>query len=66
MRVECITGIATNFCLWSGDSDFADTLKTLLDEKTSKRIGMAIVIASELNGVRSRGLEIFDVGNCEN
>lgn len=33
MRVECITGKAGSFCLWSGDSDFADTLKTLLLRK---------------------------------
>ena len=62
MRVECITGIATNFCLWSGDSDFADTLKTLLDEKKRVSVfGTARVIASELNELRSRGLQIFDV-----
>jgi uncharacterized LabA/DUF88 family protein len=62
MRVECITGKTQSFCLWSGDSDFADTLKTLLDEKRIVSVfGTARVIASELNELRSRGLRIFDV-----
>ena len=62
MRVDCITGKAQAFCLWSGDSDFADTLKTLLAEKKKVGVfGTARVIASELNELRSNGLQIFDV-----
>jgi uncharacterized LabA/DUF88 family protein len=62
MRVECITGTAESFCLWSGDSDFADTVKKLLDEKKKVSVfGTARVIASELNELRPRGLQIFDV-----
>ena len=62
MRVECITGKAGSFCLWSGDSDFADTLKTLLAEKKKVSVfGTSRVIASELNELRAHGLKIFDV-----
>ena len=50
------------FCLWSGDSDFADTIKDLLkDNKKVCVFGTAKGIASELNQLKSSGLEIFDV-----
>jgi uncharacterized LabA/DUF88 family protein len=50
------------FSLWSGDSDFADTLNCLISE--GKRIsifGTATRIASELNELKSKGVAIFDL-----
>jgi len=62
MRVECITGATESYCLWSGDSDFSDTLQKLLAEKKQVSVfGTARVIASELNDLRPKGLKIFDV-----
>jgi uncharacterized LabA/DUF88 family protein len=62
MRVAHLMKKASSFCLWSGDSDFADTVKELInDKKTVSVFGTARVIASELNELKSRGLEIFDI-----
>lgn len=50
------------FVLWSGDSDFADPLEKLL--KAGKKVvlfGTAGRISSELNALREKGLQIFDV-----
>lgn len=62
MRVAHLMNKASSFCLWSGDSDFADTLKELLNDKKQVSVfGTARVIASELSELRSRGLQIFDI-----
>jgi uncharacterized LabA/DUF88 family protein len=62
MRVAHLMHKSDSFCLWSGDSDFADTVRELLNDKKQVSIfGTARVIASELNELRSRGLEIFDI-----
>jgi uncharacterized LabA/DUF88 family protein len=62
MRVAHLMNKATSFCLWSGDSDFADTVRELLNDKKQVSVfGTARVIASELNELRNRGLEIFDI-----
>jgi uncharacterized LabA/DUF88 family protein len=62
MRLDHSLKRADNFCLWSGDSDFADPLVELLnDHKKVCVIGTARMIASELNELKSRGLQIFDV-----
>lgn len=59
MRVE---GRAKCFCLWSGDSDFADTLNYLISEgKRVSIFGTAKRIASELNELKSKGVTIFDI-----
>jgi uncharacterized LabA/DUF88 family protein len=59
MRVETR---ATCFSLWSGDSDFADTLNYLIS--AGKRVnifGTAGRIASELNALKAKGVAIFDI-----
>ncbi len=51
-----------NFILWSGDSDFADPIKQLLNDK--KRVVLfatARKVVMELNDLRSNGLFIFDI-----
>lgn len=62
MQVDHLMGRANAFCLWSGDSDFADTICMLLgQQKTVSVFGTGRVIASELNELRPKGLKIFDV-----
>ncbi len=53
---------AEGFCLWSGDSDFADPLLHLLKKKkkvsvfaTSRRV------SAEMNELRQKGLFIYDI-----
>lgn len=59
MRVE---QRAKCFSLWSGDSDFADTLNFLISEgKRVSVFGTAKRIASELNQLKSKGVTIFDI-----
>jgi uncharacterized LabA/DUF88 family protein len=50
------------FILWSGDSDFHDPIKELLDK--GKRViifASARLVSSELNDLRKQGLMIFDI-----
>lgn len=62
MRIDHLLKRADKFCLWSGDSDFADPLTELLDDhKRVCVIGTARFIASEINELKSKGLQIFDV-----
>jgi uncharacterized LabA/DUF88 family protein len=62
MRMDNHLGKCNNFCLWSGDSDFADPLRCLLgDMKKVIIFGAGGRIASELSDLRSQGLEIFDI-----
>ena len=51
-----------NFILWSGDSDFADSIKQLLEDG-KKVVLFATVrkVASELNELQEKGLFIFDI-----
>jgi uncharacterized LabA/DUF88 family protein len=59
MRVE---KRAKSFCLWSGDSDFADTLNYLISEGMRISVfGTAKRIASELNELKSKGVTIYDL-----
>ena len=62
MRLDNQSGRARSFCLWSGDSDFHDPLTELLHahRKTSV-VGTARHIAAEINGLKSKGLRIFDL-----
>jgi uncharacterized LabA/DUF88 family protein len=62
MLVAHHLGEADSFCLFSGDGDFADALNTIL--KTQKRatvFGTARYIASELNALQAKGLQIVDI-----
>jgi uncharacterized LabA/DUF88 family protein len=62
MRIDHFLKRADNFCLWSGDSDFSDPLIELLnDHKKVCVVGTARMIASEINELKARGLQIFDV-----
>ena len=56
-----------NFILWSGDSDFADPVKQLLDdEKKVVLFATARKVSRELNELRSSGLLIFDIQKIRN
>jgi uncharacterized LabA/DUF88 family protein len=62
MRLDDRLKKCDNFCLWSGDSDFADPIKCLLkDKKKVIVLGTGGKIAYEINDLRTAGLEIFDV-----
>ena len=62
MRVDNLTTKVDTFVLWSGDSDFADPLKNLLDEgKNVILFATAGRISKELNLLRKHGLIIVDV-----
>jgi uncharacterized LabA/DUF88 family protein len=53
---------ADHFVLWSGDSDFADPIRQLLnDGKTVVLFVTARKVAWELNELRGTGLWIFDI-----
>jgi uncharacterized LabA/DUF88 family protein len=62
MRIALELGKADNFCLFSGDSDFADPITVILNAKKQASVfGTARHIASELNALKTRGLKIVDV-----
>lgn len=62
MRLACQLGEADSFCLFSGDSDFADPIEVILNGKKKVGVfGTAKHIASELNALKKNGLEIVDV-----
>ncbi|MCF7795120.1 NYN domain-containing protein [Patescibacteria group bacterium] len=55
------------FILWSGDSDFYDPIKQLLDD--DKRVilfATARCVSSELNKLKDHGLKIFDIQKIRN
>ena len=50
------------FALWSGDSDFSDTISRLLSLGNKVYLfATAGRIAKELDGLKTKGLEIFDI-----
>ena len=56
-----------NFALFSGDSDFADPVKQLLDDgKKVVLFATARRIAAELNDLQNNGLIIYDVQKVRN
>lgn len=62
MQVDHLKDGIDTFVLWSGDSDFADPIKTLLN--ASKKVVLfatAGKIARELNDLVQHGLFIFDI-----
>ena len=62
MLLDYHSATVDNFILWSGDSDFYDPLKQLLEDK--KRVMLfatARKVARELNELRTKGLFIFDI-----
>lgn len=51
-----------NFILWSGDSDFEDPVRQLLNDKKKVILfATARKVAKELDALRSKGLVIFDI-----
>lgn len=51
-----------NFVLWSGDSDFEEPIRQLLeDNKKVVLFATARRVATELNNLRPKGLTIFDI-----
>ena len=62
MLLDAERNNAEVFVLWSGDSDFADSLMRLL--KMGKKVVLCATagrISSELNALRKEGLKIFDI-----
>jgi len=60
-------GGVDNFILWSGDSDFADPVKQLLDDgKKVFLFATARKVSKELNDLRKSGLLIFDIQKIRN
>jgi uncharacterized LabA/DUF88 family protein len=61
LRVAHLLKKTESFCLWSGDSDFADPLREVLnDGKDACVIAPSGRISSELNALRVNNLKIID------
>lgn len=67
MLLDCERNNAQTFVLWSGDSDFADSIQKLLAAgmevflfATTKRIAREL---EDLNEIKENGLHIFDVAD---
>ena len=67
MLLDCGRNNVDTYILWSGDSDFYDPIKQLLDNKknvalfaTSRRV------SKELNKLKSNGLFVFDIQKIRN
>lgn len=51
-----------HYSIWSGDSDFADPIASLLDQGHTVTVFCTSgIVARELNELRARGLKVFDV-----
>lgn len=58
---------AGTYVLWSGDSDFADPVSQLLEDgKKVILFATARKVSAELNDLRTRGLQIFDIQKIRN
>jgi len=67
MRVDHLTDDIDTFVLWSGDSDFADPIKYLLEN--NKKVALFATagrISRELNDLVASGLFIFDIADTQN
>lgn len=61
------SGQVENFILWSGDSDFHDPIKQLLDD--GKKVVLFVTtrkVASELNELTGDGLFVYDIQKIRN
>jgi uncharacterized LabA/DUF88 family protein len=62
MLVDQVVGEAETFALWSCDSDFAGPAEDLLDAgKQVVIFGTAGMVARELNLLRAKGLQVYEV-----
>ena len=62
MLLDCERNIAETFILWSGDSDFADSIEKLMG--AGKRVVLfatARKVSKELSALAQKGLMIFDI-----
>lgn len=62
MLLDCERDNAQTFILWSGDSDFADSVEKLL--KVGKKVilfATARKVSAELSNLTKKGLIIFDI-----
>ncbi len=67
MRVDHLTNGVDTFVLWSGDSDFADPIRRLLEEEKKVCLFATVRrVSSELNALREKGLFIFDIQEIRN
>ena len=67
MRIDHFTDGIDTFVLWSGDSDFADPIKYLLEN--NKKVALFATagrISRELNDLAASGLFIFDIADIQN
>ena len=67
MMVDAERGATEVYCLWSGDSDFADVVEQLL--RSGKKVVLfatARRVSSELNQLRATGLFVFDIAKIRN
>jgi uncharacterized LabA/DUF88 family protein len=62
MLIDQAVGEAEVFALWSCDSDFAGPVEELLDDKRRVVVfGTSGMVSRELNLLRKKGLQIYDV-----
>jgi uncharacterized LabA/DUF88 family protein len=62
MLLDCERNNAETFVLWSGDSDFSDSVQKLMAAgKNVFLFATAKRISSELNELKGKGLNIFDI-----
>jgi uncharacterized LabA/DUF88 family protein len=67
MLVDYAQGDAENFVLWSGDSDFVDPLRQLIDDgKLVYIFATARRVAAEFGELVKRGLFIYDIQKIRN
>jgi hypothetical protein len=67
MLIDAAAEEISTFVLWSGDSDFADSIERLLYFKRNCIIfSTARRVSRELNDLRSKGLLIFDIHKIKN
>lgn len=62
MLIDCERNSAENFVLWSGDSDFADSIEKLMSAgKKVILFATSRKVSKELSALSSKGLMIFDI-----
>ncbi|MCK4386928.1 MAG: NYN domain-containing protein [Candidatus Pacebacteria bacterium] len=67
MLLDCERNNAKTFILWSGDSDFADSVEKLMSAgKKVILFATARKVSKELSALRDRGLLIFDIQKIRN
>jgi uncharacterized LabA/DUF88 family protein len=67
MLLDCERNSAETFVLWSGDSDFADPIKKIIDAgKGAILFATTRRVSKELSDLAPRGLMIFDIQKIRN